>query len=214
MKALLWKDFWCNRMIILFALVVVAIPYLIGFAGGFFDDIWWTVDFFRGSALVSMLLSMIVIPMLAGNAIAGERLSRSAEFLVSLPPSRSLIIASKIILALGVSLAIWLTNFLLIYTLGLILGETTEGMTPIVATFVLMFGAAWLSSSFSPSPAVATAFGIIAPILIGSIIYGAYTLLPVKLTWTFVESYNLLSYSGGVLGFVAGTVYFLRRFEP
>jgi ABC-type transport system involved in multi-copper enzyme maturation permease subunit len=215
MKALLWKDLYCARMILLLGLVLMAIPYLVVFAGGFFDNIWWSEEMVWIAAHFSVILSLIVIPLLAGNAFAGERADQTAEFLASLPISRLLIVISKLLLALGAGLVIWLVNISVIRYLEQVEGGTSNETILIILTVMfIMFGAAWLCSSFSSDPPVATGIGLAAPILIGCIVYAAGTLLQIEIFKTWTGSFKVVGSIFAVLCFVAGTVYFLRRFEP
>ena len=68
---------------------------------------------FGGSSVYSLVLSQLTFALIGGNAISGERVDRSAEFLYSLPITRRKLLASKLLLALAIAAVIWLTTRLL-----------------------------------------------------------------------------------------------------
>ena len=66
------------------------------------------------SSIYSLIISQLAIALIGGNAIAGERADRSAEFLCSLPITRKRILASKLLISLAIILVIWLTDTMLL----------------------------------------------------------------------------------------------------
>ncbi|MCP4663824.1 MAG: ABC transporter permease subunit [bacterium] len=223
MKALLWKDCRVNQFVLIVGTVIFFLPYFIGLIGGIFSQWYWDYDSVRGLGHLSLLLSLVTITMLGGNAMAAERADRSAEFLAYLPPSRRSLIASKIILAVGGSLFVWIVNLVTILVLAPRLrgappldGALTEApgdrLLVVVVTAVVLFGVAWLLSSFVASPAIATGGGFLAPAVVaGALMTVKYFYLQPFPFWSW---YNTLGLTVGILGFVAGTVCYLRRFEP
>ncbi len=225
-RTLLWKDFHVNRLALIIGLVLLVGPMGVGgiinvYADWRYDKLVWGWQRFLISGGVTTLgISLLSIAILAGNAVAAERMDRSAEFLAYLPPSRLSIITSKIILALGCSALVWLFGTVAVYVIPPLLGEIPEHLVrfrgdafPIFSfTAILLFGAAWLATTFLDSPTIAAAIGIATPILV-------FALLAV-LKYHFAYEFNIYLWYRrcavipGILLFFVGTVYFIRRTEP
>ena len=78
---------------------------------------------------------------------------------------------------------------------------------------ILLFGTAWMGSSFLESPAIGTSVGIGAPIalLIVLSVLQYYTGNDAfELGWW----YNAMCTILGIACFITGTVHYLRRIEP
>lgn len=228
MKALLWKDYGVNRHVLLIGLAILVFPYVFGGALIFYEAAqheltktsWY--DFWSTCSVYSVALSLLTIGLLGGNAIAGERADRSAEFLAYLPPSRRAIITSKALLAIGAGVLIWVVNLLSAYGLAALGGDAmpedgfrNEGLPILAATAALIFGVAWFASSFLSSPAIAMGLGFLAPAMIGGVVTQVImppyeSLLGHGAGWWYCTSCVIL----GTLCFAAGIVYYLRRVEP
>jgi len=231
MKALLWKDCRVNLFVLVFGIVMLLSPFLTGLTRDLYAELrygtasWWEADGWVIISLVSLGLSMLTVAMLAGNAMAAERTDRSAEFLAYLPPSRRAVITSKIILALGACLLIWTINLAVIYGLVPLMpglpedayaasdGHPTNAVPGLASTAVVLFGIAWFCSSFLASPAISTGIGIFSPLAVaGGLQAVEYFFHPPSLD--FGWWYCVICVGLGILGFVAGTVHYLRRVEP
>lgn len=174
----------------------------------------------------SLGLSAFVAALAGGNAIAGERADRSAEFLATLPVSRARILAPKVTLASLALLAFWLIDLLALYlTVASAqvdeeacrnLRGTIRTVVPLFGvSAVLAFGAGWLFSALRASPAIATALAMIAPVALAMVSEAFIEALgapPIegRLWSTYVACGPPL----GVAAFVAGTLHYLRRVEP
>jgi len=116
MKWLLWKDYRNNRMVVIAALVFLLAPYLGALIVSCLQVFRWHEDSqvwgenFAGASVLSLIVSQLSIALIGGNAIAGERVDRSAEFQASLPISRKTILCSKLLLALAIVVVIWVTD--------------------------------------------------------------------------------------------------------
>lgn len=228
MKALLWKDCRVNGLVLIVGALLVLGPFLIAVPINFYSErIYGALsrpwpEQLTVTGLVSLAFSLLTMVMLGGNAIAGERADRSAEFLACLPPSRRAIITSKAIVALGVGLAAWLVNLGVIY----ILAPRTGWVPAELATHiqqsradtlfflgvlsVYLFGSAWLGSCLVASPAIATGLGFVPPFMTGCLLlYFLGPEHPAIDGW-----YCGIAVTLGVLFFVAGVAYYLRRVEP
>ncbi len=218
MKTLLWKDYRVNRVILIGGLVMLLVPYVLVVPYGLLDPdsnkgmySWWDV------VGRSVMLSLLTIAFLGGNAFAGERMDRSAEFLAYLPPSRWAIVASKTLLALLVAAAIWGFTFLILHAAASVdteWGVPVEVVQAMVGTMVMLYGTAWLFSAILTSPAIATCCGI------GITAIAAFVITRVGKELGFgtkVELFGLYSVAASILGllcYAAGVLYYLRRAEP
>jgi ABC-type transport system involved in multi-copper enzyme maturation permease subunit len=226
MSALLWKDYRLNRGVLLLGVALLLAPYGT-FLAVTLHAHWpslpgaaeWS-ELLLTASLFSLGLSQLALVTLAGNSIASERADRSAEFLAYLPPSRLRILASKLLLALLAAAVIWTVNLLVAWlvvpALGTSQGNPTDALSlqfMLAATAVMLLGTGWFGSALLDSPAIATCLGI-----------GATLALPVSIVTTlcmFVSPpddlkhwYCMTCLILGVLCFVCGSVYYLRRVEP
>jgi ABC-type transport system involved in multi-copper enzyme maturation permease subunit len=226
MRALLWKDYRLNRLLLAIGLGLLLGPYAAVVVWQLHSHwpIWpqaaaWA-QLLVGASTFSLSLSLLTLVLLAGNAFAGERADRSAEFLAYLPPSRARVLISKALLAFLVATVIWVFNLLVAE--GVVpalsagpVGELAVGPNSHLATAaVLVFGAGWLGSSFLESPTFATTIGIVAPLAVSSLL----ALSGVFLDWPPREDFgfwwDVAFVMVGVLSFAGGTWYYLRRVEP
>lgn len=220
MTALLWKDMRVNRDVLAFGAVFLTMPYLIFLICGLFGtwSNWWHFEPLLIFANISMLLSTITFALLGGYAFAAERADRSAEFLAYLPPSRLAIVTSKAVFAVGVGLVqVFIHERIILF---LALSPRLPGapgvvdsrrIAPYIAVTILMFGVAWLCSTFASGPALAAGCGILLSMGVTFGTYYSQRLLPVE---TVTQYYRIFCMAGGVTCFVAGTVYYIRRFAP
>jgi len=239
MKWVLWREYRLNRLIRIVGAVLMLLPYvfvLIGLVAAH----WMSerpaigapsppnpVLFVGGAALYSMALSLLTLTLLAGNAFAGERADRSAEYLAYLPLSRLRRLAAKLLLTLGTMVSIWGFNILVLLVLYFILLATPSAAPSVKPDDVLiplglfalsgliMFSVAWLVSSLQSSPTFAVAAGLIAPWLLALALQGAAFLFdPEEFGFIVVIGYAVAALLLAVACFSTGTWYYLRRVEP
>ena len=207
MKWLLWREYRRNRLLLLSGTVLAALPYLFAFA----------INDFYKMAIWSLGLSNMTAALLGGNAIAGERADRSAEFLAYLPVSRLRLFVGKLSLAAATTVVIWGGNLLLLWILTTLNPYSSSGRQTVqwgylVLSYLTIFGVAWSISSFQSSAVFAVCGGLITPLLVTMGLQSAAYAF--KLTsienqhWTL---YTVICTSLGVIGFAAGTWYY---FEP
>jgi ABC-type transport system involved in multi-copper enzyme maturation permease subunit len=253
MRWLLWKDYRHNRLIVVTALVLLLGPHVIGLGvlcGGRWvktgthngQAVYWTPnskDVIGGASAYSLFISQLAAALIGGNAIAGERVDRSAEFLYSLPIRRRKLLASKLLLALAIAVAVWLVNALIfsciiLYELGgapipppnpvnwnFVNRDVLLVMAMIATTGLTFFCIAWFFSSFIASPTVAICAGLITPVLVAS----GIALVDMLLAMSGLKGSRLgypaanLWYLGicltlALVCFGVGTWHYLRRVEP
>jgi ABC-type transport system involved in multi-copper enzyme maturation permease subunit len=227
MKALLWKDYRVNLLVLAFGVAVLVGLPLLALALNLHGQLTigsaprpWS-ELLVHTTPFGLAIQLLTMAMLGGNAVASERADRSAEFLAYLPPSRWAIITSKAIFAISVGLFIWGVSLAIIYVVAPAIGAVTaelidfrDSTVPVLAaTSVLLFGAAWFGSTFLPSHTLATGFGIVLPIALLCSLWSAEYFLELRgfdVGWW----YRTLCIPLGVAFFAAGVVYYTRRVEP
>lgn len=226
MNELLWKDYRVNRMVLIVGIVLLFGPlFAVGVVNlyaqvRYADQIYW-FDKIVSTGLATLAFAFVTLAMLGGNAFAGERADRSAEFMAYLPPTRRQKLLSKSILAL-VSVAVVLGVILLIcYGLASIVGAPSthserlrgEVVYAMIPAVLLTFGAAWCGSSVLSSATFAVGIGFAAPWLLYAILatlkYGVQ--IPnFGVAFWFALTASVLA----VMAFVTGCILYLRRVEP
>ena len=152
MNSLLWREYRLNRWILVFCAAAILVSYLLGFLLNHYalddgDDI---------GAAATFMLSLLTVALLAGNAIAGERADRSAEFIAYLPLRRSSTLASKLFLHLIAIVVLSAVN-LWVLKQGVVSGEA-DAESAIWVGIGLFVSACWFIASagwfrhFSPLP--------------------------------------------------------------
>jgi ABC-type transport system involved in multi-copper enzyme maturation permease subunit len=233
MKWLLWKDYRVNRLVFIAALVLLVLPHALA-AVLAIRAMGWRLGgdvpahYFVESSVSSVVVLQLMLAFVGGNAIAGERVDRSAEFFAYIPVTRRRAVVSKLLVSLAVLSLIWLPN-LVILALGAA-GVSPEDrlrflppwpLLPTVAiTGLTFFCVAWLLSSMLESPTFSVCTGLIVPFLVwmGTI----WTVHLLKLDrWpyelnaeTFFGWYWGLCLAISAACFPVGTLYYLRRVEP
>ena len=155
--------------------------------------------------------------LLAGNAFAGERADRSAEFIACLPLKRTQLLTSKLCLLLIALAVIWGVNlFFALIGAPVARSFIESGMFAQVAiTGLVLFGVAWLISSLQSSPTFAVGGGIVTPLIVSMTLLLIVERIgvedPNKL---FGIGFFTISTVIGIVSFGIGTAYYLQRKEP
>jgi ABC-type transport system involved in multi-copper enzyme maturation permease subunit len=226
MRGLLWKDYRLNRGLLLLGVVALAGVYLVGLVVEV-SHTWPEMP--SANTLADAIYSfghmaLNILPLLAallgGNAIACERADRSAHFLAYLPPTKTQILASKLLVAAGALAALWGANGVLIWAVAPLLGpEPTNFMhmlgTPsgALASCVLTFGVGWLASACLEKPTFPVLLALLFPFALG---YGLFLFASL----TGISRFDVLEWAGtvglaiGIAAFLAGTWCYCRRIEP
>ena len=229
----MWKDYRMNRLIVFLAVFLVVLPHVICLIVSIYKTIHYGQKFapfsvylcenLMASSMVSLLISLIVFAFIGGNAIAGERADRSAEFLAYLPISRGRIITSKLLVVFFVIAFIWLVNFSILGICASVIFQQidptparnflqtiTEGMASHLILGLTLFAIAWFCSSFLESPTFSICLGLLTPLFLAALWFtGNHVQERTLLTWLFGVYITL-----ALICFPAGTWYYLRRVEP
>jgi ABC-type transport system involved in multi-copper enzyme maturation permease subunit len=205
MNWLLWREYRLNRWILVTGAAAVLASYLIGFLLGFFnvDD---ELDEDVGEVLV-LGWSVLTVALLAGNAFAGERADRSAEFIAYLPLQRRRTLISKLLLHLIVLVALLAVNLPM---LGQPFGLDELGVG--IGIALLLYGVNWLVSSIQSSPALATVSGFLTLMLFALVaaMYEDLTRTPGSSDWLQM----MITLPVAIVCFSVGIWYYLRGSKP
>lgn len=227
MKTLLWREWRWSRLLVIEGLVLFFLPYVIALvllAWPWENKSVSQQDFANviiGAAASSYVFSQLTLTCLGGNAIAGERADRSAEFLAYLPIAKGERLKAKLLyIAINATL-IWGINWLVIGGFHELIGAKIQDFLDvakiIAAGSLAAFGVAWAVSSFQSSSTFAICAGIVAPLVVGmSLTFVNWALeYDLKTQQHFMETVAPIACLVlGILGFALGTWYFLNRVEP
>jgi hypothetical protein len=166
MKWLLWREYRLNRLILISGDVFFLLPYgIIGLnvlAGSY------RPGDLVGAWMASGIAAYLLIALLAGNAIAGERADRSAEFIAYVLLSPWRIVGGKLLFALIVFAPAWCVTRVVVD--HLILPQENAhvflDLRPFVVNILLIYGVGWLFTSCLSSATFASVIGFSAPCLI------------------------------------------------
>ncbi len=227
MKWLIWREYRLNRPTLITGAVFLLLPYLVILIAG-----WWSeapgsdANAFVGAAFYSLIFSQLIVAVLGGNAFAGERADRSAEFIAYLPLSRTRLLGSKLSLAFSTTALIWGTNLLVLWIVASLVPELWQQyythrfpfiLSNIAITSMAFFGVSWFISSFQSSPTFAVLGGLITPLLVLMVLHAAAWAIDMddRSVYQFVESgFLIICPILAVVCFSIGTWYYLHRVEP
>jgi ABC-type transport system involved in multi-copper enzyme maturation permease subunit len=236
MKWLLWKDYRHNRLIVFTALTLLLAPYLIALVTmcvasciqSITHDVellHWLPRWYEAiavAAIYSLSISQLSMALIGGNAISGERVDRSSQFLYSLPITRRRLLISKLLLALIVAAVVWLASlavFLLLLAVApaskLPENAYTQALTSaayIATTGLTFFCVAWCLSSFVAHPA----FDVCGAVIIPLAVFSGFAIVSDVLTHSRMvgECYLIASFVLSAVCFAVGAWHYLRRIEP
>jgi ABC-type transport system involved in multi-copper enzyme maturation permease subunit len=217
MKSLLWEEYRQNRQLLILVGLSSAIPYVGALVAYLYAHLspyavepLWEPSVHEMSGL-AMIVTFLACALIGGNAIAGERVNRSAEFTFYLPISRQSAWLAKTLVAVAAC-----TTLCIIHTSVSLVsfpGNThdMEFLFIILSVCMMSFGSAWLSSSLLNSPAIASVLGItVAPV------YGVHweRILTALALPTSETAFGISATALGLVCFAVGSLRYLRRVEP
>lgn len=226
MRQLLWKDYRLNRGLLFlgaFALAGVFVVGLIVEVGYTWPEmptakVW--ADGLHSYGHLALSITPFIAALLGGNAVACERADRSAHFLAYLPPTKSQIVTSKLLLAASALAIFW--GVILVATMviaPLVSPEPTNflymvtGPWAAAAGCACTFGVGWLGSVFLEKPVAPVLAALVSPFVLGYVLFLFSAV-------TGISRFDVLEWSGGVslaigiIACVAGCWYYFRRVEP
>jgi ABC-type transport system involved in multi-copper enzyme maturation permease subunit len=228
---LFWKDYRQNRRLLVACGLFLLFPYVLMLAFGVAElvglvDIGvrhgqgW-IGLVHAAGFVSVAFSVLAAAFIGGNAVAAERADRSAEFAAYVPIPRRSAMTSKAILAFCACLLVWAINTLIHCRTAAMLNHAYghnvhfvyETVPFTAATTLLLFCVSWMFSSFLKSPAIAAASGLAVAVAFAgtlAVIADARNIDKEVIRHAYLASCLFL----GVLSFLAGALYSLRRVEP
>ena len=173
MSWLLWREYRLNRWILTLGAVGILTPLLIA-AIAFSRSDREAFPKFLSMYMCSHMSAAITVALLAGNAVAGGRTDRSAEFLAYLPLSRWRTLASKLILPLLIIAVAWSLN--LVFVVSRIRPvepmelEAAADLRVFASVLLVTYSAAWLATQFLSSPTYAGIIGFVAPFVVAGLV--------------------------------------------
>jgi ABC-type transport system involved in multi-copper enzyme maturation permease subunit len=228
MRALIWKEFRLCWPILLVGCALLALPYaaVLTNGSGFTRDFWRRMG--SGGFFASVSTVVLTLILLGGNAIAGERNDRSAEFMAYLPVSRARNLVSKLVWPMMAVLFAIAVN-LIAASIAVAFGDApyryplstavTDGSLLWVANLGgLCFSVAWLGSALLRSPTFAVAGGILAPVIVSfATMLIAKCFPPPQVRHPDQIVWSMLAIVVPLIAcscFFAGCRIYLRRVEP
>ena len=225
MRNLLWKDYRQNRGVLLAVVIIAVGPYVAALVITAFRALFWPpgqrawMEGIQQASRVGLIVSAVLTAFMGGNAIAGERADRSAEFAAGLPIHRPESILSKALIALIPCLFLWALSAVANLCSALEGKLTTSGdlelMLATLLCLILFFGLSWMFSALLRSPVISAAAAIGAAVALS--LGGATlrnTVAPEPLDNIQVIALLVLPVTVGFLSFLTGTLICLRRQEP
>jgi len=179
MSWLLWREYRLNRWILVTAAVAIVISYLFG---------WLLNSYFPDEELedlgpnLGLAWSLLAVALLAGNAFAGERADRSAEFLAYLPLERRRTLAGKLLLhGIAVVVLVAINLPMIKQPLGFV--ELGVG----IGIALVLYSVNWLVSSLQSSPALATVSGFAVLMVIAMFVAASEDLSSTQRAFDWLE---------------------------
>ena len=163
-----------GALIACFVLAAITIYFDAREAGlSFADPRIMIASILAGGSLLGLIVVSIFSALLSGSIITLERSDRSSQFLACLPPARFqnylsklIVVASTVLLSLGICLLAWFVAFQLNHS-----GETPLGSSELLKNKPLIFVRGFLRFADSWSDAtVYTLFALLASIVGGSLL--------------------------------------------
>jgi len=226
MKWLLWREFRLNLLIVFVGAGLMLIPYLFGMVALFWNPYLVPQHVppvsvvLAGGAVYAIVLNQLTMGLLGGNAIAGERADRSAEFMAYFPVSRAQRLMSKLAFVLIVTLFLWGVNCLVLWLAMPKPDPERFNDLPGILGFAAVTGltfycVAWLVSSLQPVPSFAVAAGLVTPLLV----LASIQLLTLRMrvmdhAFVWATSYAVTCFVLACICLPIGAWCYLRRVEP
>ena len=225
MRQLIWKDYRLTRPVLIVAVAVFGAIYGLG-AAMEIQASWpypppaagWG-NMLVAYGTIALYMTFVVTALLGGHAIACERADRSAHFLAYLPPTKLMIVSSKLIVACAATAVMFgwvlLTARVIAPRLGADGTDFAGAITPGAAamTSALTFGVGWLASAKFESALVPIILAIASPVVVTLVLLTLARVLG-------IPSFEMAGRAGrtclglGVIAFAAGTWVYFKRVEP
>lgn len=229
MKALLRKEFVRQRSLLIGGAIMVMLPYafvaVVLLVEALTDTSEQKIEAIRTwevleqAGSIGLVMSCVVAPMFGGGAIAGERPSRSIEFMSPLPLRLDVDLRSRLFGAALMVLLLLAPNLVLVFVIEAAVPTATREDLSAIAFVVLLqllsvfcaFSVALGASSLLQSPVLATVAGwasVLLILMIG-INTGNYGWMSADTFWRFF--YPVVATGMGIAGLVIGCRSHLRR---
>jgi ABC-type transport system involved in multi-copper enzyme maturation permease subunit len=213
MNWLLWREYRLNRWILALGAVGILAPLLIA-AVAFSTSDGEAFPKFLTMYICSNMSAAITVALLAGNAVAGGRSDRSAEFLAYLPLSRWRTLASKLIFPLLITAVAWSLNLVFVVSrirpVEPVEFEFAADLRVFASVLLVTYSAGWLATQFLSSPTYAGIIGFVAPFVVAGLVVAMPTVSLGDMT-TLNGWVVLVDLSVALVCFCIGTWHYVRR---
>ena len=227
MNWVLWREYRLNRWILVLGAVSLVSPYVAAllflWTGSLFDGVVPSgSELFGGAVVFSFIASQLVLAILGGNSIAGERADRSAEFIAYLPVSRTQRLRAKWTVAVALLIVSWGVSSLvsgilmfrypeLVQYPGRFWGYVLAALC-LAATSLAVYGLCWLISSYTNNPALAVVGGVMTPAI--AILLAINTTVSESNILFWLITHAIVCLAVACLCLWTGTRHYLNRVEP
>ena len=212
MSWLLWREYRLNRWILTLGALGILTPLLIA-AVAFSTSDGEAFPKFLSMYGCSQLSAAITVALLAGNAVAGGRADRSAEFLAYLPLSRWRTLASKLIFPPLIIAVAWSLNLVFVVArIRPVEPLEFEGMVDLrvfASALLVTYSAAWLATQSLSSPTYAGIIGFVAPFVVLGLVV-AMPMLSLGDMTTLNGWVVLVDLCVALVCFCIGTLHYVR----
>jgi len=222
LKTLMWKDYRQNRKVMAGVGVFILTPYIFTASYGILESIQGreihggVKALLAGGAGWSIILLTLMSAFLAGNAFAGERSERSAEFFAYLPISRTRSVLSRgLVLFLVLAVCISVNIAIIAAAYDPRDRELLSVLKVCAPTMILLLGVAWMWSAILRSPAIAAALGIGTAMLLGGMLSMVASIRNLEAPETWIKPvYVVCCLAIGLPAILVGIIVGLKRIEP
>ena len=220
MSWLIWKEYRVKRLILFVGLGMMLTPHAIALVSTYFHP-QHVDNYFMAASMFSLVVTQLILAMLGGTAIAGERADRSAEFLETLPFSRKQNFCSKLVFGPLTIFILWAVNLPILW-LSVPPRQRMDWesmlyfIVVVAVTGLTFYCVGWFFSSLLNSAVVSSCLGLITPLAVIMGIQGG--------VWLFDRSYDIGSLIWywyvaiciviSLISFPVGSLFYLRRVGP
>jgi ABC-type transport system involved in multi-copper enzyme maturation permease subunit len=193
------------------------------------DLAWSLAQAFEGNAILYVYGAAWMAAIFGSMAFAHERGERSADFLAMLPLRKLTALISKIIVpavCMGCAFGLILAFHIAAYVARLQSRNYYQMMTPgppamnaygqIVALWLMLFGIAWLLSTFLKFPGLCACIAIATTVI--SLIILEDIFVPIERysndSGIIMPYFGIVGACSGLACFIVGSIYYLKRIEP
>jgi ABC-type transport system involved in multi-copper enzyme maturation permease subunit len=171
-------------------------------------------NYMASAATFGLWTVAVMAAAYGGSAFATERRERWGDFLSLLPPGRWQVVVSKLFVAVGcIAASAAVHAVILIVAHAARWPDITFGLGIWSAAVLMLFGVAWLCSTWLNSAAISASVAIALTICIGALLATWFDSGPSERQWG-MELFGAIAVTVGAVCVIGGAMYYIRRVEP